>query len=142
MTSSSIVALVHCNDQIITDELHSTIFVNQITSLVEVYESMPLSVLKQVILRLFVPDDGKSYAVDLCYRCPVYVTDIRNSYLCVEIEDDDNVHCVIGFSKRYEPHARLELMAFIQQHYDLGEQITSNTWEGMEKQLNDSLRIE
>jgi len=103
---------------------------------------MSLSVLKQVILRLFVPDDGKSYAVDLFYRCPVYMTDIRNSYRCVEIEDGDDVCCVIGFAKRYEPHARFELMAFIQQNYDLGEQITSNTWEGMEKQLNDSLRIE
>jgi len=140
MTSSPIVALVHCNDQIITDELHSTIFVSQITASVEVYESMPLSFLKQVIIRLFVPDDRKSYAVDLCYRCPVYMTDIRNSYRCVAIEDDDDVCCVIGFVKRYEPHARFELMAFIQ-HYDLGEQITSNTWEGMEKQLNDSLRI-
>jgi len=32
-------------------------------------------------------------------------------------------------------------MAF-QQHYDLGEQITSNTWAVMEKKLNDSLWIE
>jgi len=133
MTSSSIVTLVHCNGQIIIDELHSTIFVSQITASVEVYESMPLSVLKQVILRLFVPDDGKSYAIDLFYQCQVYMNDIRNSYRCVEIEDDDDVRCVIGFAKRYEPHARFELMAFMQQYYDLGEQITSNTWEGMEK---------
>jgi len=103
---------------------------------------MPLSVLKQVILRFFIPSDGKSYAIDLCYRYPVYMTDIRNSYRCVEIEDDDDVCYVIGFAKRYEPHARFELMAFIQQHYDLGEQITSNTLEGMERQINDSLRIE
>jgi len=48
------VALVHCNDQIITDEFHSTIFVTQITNSVEVYGLMPLLVLKQVILRLFV----------------------------------------------------------------------------------------
>ena len=142
MTSSSIMALVHCNGQIITDEVQSTIFIRQISVSIEVYESMPLSVLKQVIIRLFVPDDGKSYVVDLCYRCPVYMTDIRNSYHCVEIKDDDNVRYVIGFAKRYEPHARFELMTFIQQHYDLGEQITSNTWEGMEKQLNDSLQIE
>jgi len=122
-------ALVHCNGQIITDELHSTIFVSQISASVEVYESMPLSVLEQVILRLFVPNDGKLYVVDLCYRCLVYITDIRNSYRCDEIENDDDVRCVIGSAKRYEPHARFELMTFIQQHYDLGEQITSNTWE-------------
>jgi len=90
------VALVHCNGQIITNELHSTIFFSQITTSVEVYESMPLSVLKQVILRLFVTDDGKSYTVDLCHRCPVYITDIRNSYQCVEIEDDDDLRCVIN----------------------------------------------
>jgi len=59
MTSLSIMALVHCNDQIITDELQSTIFVRQISVSIEVYESMPLLVLKQVIIRLFVPDDGK-----------------------------------------------------------------------------------
>jgi len=92
-------ALVHCNDQIITDELQSTIFVRQISVSIEVYESMPLLVLKQVIIRLFVPDDGKLYAVDLCYRCSMYMTDIRNSYPCVEIEDDDNVRCVTGFAK-------------------------------------------
>jgi len=142
MTSSSIVALVHCNGQIITGELHSTIFVNQITASVEVYESMPLSILKQVILRLFVPDDDKSYVVDLCYRCLVYMTDIRNSYRCVEIQDDNDVRVSLVLQKKYEPHARFELMAFIQQHYDLREQITSNTWKGMEKQLNDSLQIE
>jgi len=94
MTSSSIVALVHCNGQIITDELHSIIFISQISASVEVYESMPLSVLKQVILCLFVPDDGKSYAVDLFYWCSMYMTNIRNSYRWVEIEDDDDVHCV------------------------------------------------
>jgi len=49
MTLSSIMALVHCNGQILTDELDSTIFVNQITASVEVYESMPLSVLKQAL---------------------------------------------------------------------------------------------
>jgi len=95
------VGLVHCNGQIITDELHSTIFVSQITTSVEVYESMPLSVLKQVILRLFVPNDGKSYVVDLCYRCPVYMTDIRNSYRYVKI-----MAC--------HSFQRFELMAFIQ----------------------------
>jgi len=73
MTSSSIVALVHYNGQIITDELHSTIFVSQISASVEVYESMPLSVLKQVILRLFVPDDGKSYVVVILSVSSVYV---------------------------------------------------------------------
>ncbi|KAK7348443.1 hypothetical protein VNO80_23001 [Phaseolus coccineus] len=135
-------ALVHCNDQIIIDEFHSTIFVSQLTASVEVYQSTPLSVLKNLILRLFVPDDGQSNDVDLCYQCPVYMNEIRNSYRCVQIEDDDDVQCVIGFGKRYEPHARFELMTFIQQHYDLGNQIASNAWEGIEKQLNNSLRTE
>jgi len=70
------------------------------------------------------------------------MNEIRNSYRCVHTEDDDDVQCVVGFGKRYESHARFELMAFIQKHYDLGNQITFNTWEDIEKQLNDSLRIE
>jgi len=124
MTSASIMALVHCNGQIITDELHSTIFVSQSTASVEIYQSMPLSILKNFILHFFVLNDDKSYFVDLFYWCPIYMNEIRNSYRCVHIEDDDNTQCVVGFGKKYEPHARFKLMAFIQQHNDLGNQIT------------------
>jgi len=103
---------------------------------------MPLSILKNLILRLFVPNDGKSYYVDLFDQCPIHMNEIRNSYQCVYIEDENNIQCVIGFGKRYEPHARFELMAFIQQHDNLGNQIISNTWKDIEKQLNNFLRIE
>jgi len=51
-----------------------------------------------------------SHTLLLFYRCPVYMFEIRNSYQCVKIEDDDDVRYVIGFAKRYEPHARFELM--------------------------------
>ena len=46
------------------------------------------------------------------------------------------------FCKKIWTSCKVWAYAFIQQHYDLGEQTASNTWEDMEKQLNDSLRIE
>ena len=100
---------------------------------------MSVTALKQTILDLFIASNGKSYTVDLCYRCPLKTNELKISYRTVMIENDDDVKFVIGYAKKYEPHVQFEVMAFIREYIETSSDVI---WEHMEKQLNDSLNIE
>jgi len=72
MTFQFMMVLVHYNGHIIIDELISSQFISAVTRyLKEVNNCMTLTTLKQIILNLFIPFNGKSYTVDLFYRCPI-----------------------------------------------------------------------
>jgi len=57
--------------------------------IIEVDQFIPLSILINSILCVFVLDDFKLYNVDFCYQCLVYMNKIRNSYHYIHIEDDE-----------------------------------------------------
>jgi len=139
MNFSSIVALVHYNGDIITDELMSPIFVSEVTKYLEVNKSMTASVLKQTILNLFIASDGKSYTVDLIYRCPVTANKQRTSYIAVAIEDDNDVQSVISYAKKYEALTQFEVMAFIHEYNEVASDVI---WELLEREVDESLNIE
>jgi len=137
MAFQSMMALVYYNGQIMTDELMSSQFMSEVTSYLEVNNCMTLTTLKQIILNLFIPFNGKSYMVDLFYRCPITMNGLWTSYRCLTIQDDDDLQYVVAYAKNYEPLIQFELMAFIREY-----KTTSNiAWEYLEQQLNDSLNI-
>jgi len=138
MNFSSIVALVHYNGDIITDELMSSVFVSEVNKYFEVNNCMSLSVLKQTILNLFIVSDGKSYTVDLCYRCPVTTNKLK-TYGSVAIEDDNDVQCVITYAKQYEILIQFEIMTFICEYNEVASDVI---WELLERELDESLNIE
>ncbi|BAT89252.1 hypothetical protein VIGAN_06015900, partial [Vigna angularis var. angularis] len=70
MCFQTIIALVHYNGRVINDELLSSRFVSEVSRYLEVNNFMAVKALKQTILNLFIASNGKSYTVDLCYRCP------------------------------------------------------------------------
>ncbi|XP_017432699.1 uncharacterized protein LOC108340008 [Vigna angularis] len=140
MCFQTIIALVHYNGRVINDELLSSRFVSEVSRYLEVNNFMAVKALKQTILNLFIASNGKSYTVDLCYRCPVKANDqLKISYRTVMIEDDDDVRFVIGYAKKYEPHVQLEVMAFIREYIETSADVI---WEHLEKQLGDSLNID
>jgi len=139
MNFSSIVALVHYNGDIITDELMSPIFVSEVTKYLEVNKSMTASVLKQTILNLFIASDGKSYTVDLIYRCPATINKQRTSYRAVAIEDDNDVQSVISYAKKYEALTQFEVMAFIHEYNEVASDVI---WELLEREVDESLNTE
>ena len=139
MNFSSVVALVHYNGDIITDELMSATFVSEVTKYVEVNNSITASVLKQTILNLFIASDGKSYTVDLIYRCPVTANKQRTSYIAVAIEDDNDVQSVISYAKKYEALTQFEVMAFIHEYNEVASDVI---WELLEREVDESLNIE
>jgi len=139
MNFSSVVALVHYNGDIITDELMSATFVSEVTKYVEVNNSITASVLKQTILNLFIASDGKSYTVDLIYRCPVTANKQRTSYRAVAIEDDNDVQSVISYAKKYEALTQFEVMAFIHEYNEVASDVI---WELLEREVDESLNIE
>ncbi|KAK7343130.1 hypothetical protein VNO80_26093 [Phaseolus coccineus] len=134
MSSSSVLALVYYNGSIFNNELMSSVFTGKISRYLEVKNTMTVSALKQAILNLFIAANGKSYTVELCYRCPVTMKDRRTFYRSVKIEDDDDVKCVVGYATKYEPNVKFELMGIIREY----EEITCDMiWECLEKQLDD-----
>jgi len=139
MNVSSILALVHYNGDIINDELMSSKYVSEVSKYLEVDNSITLSALKQTILNLFIASDGKSYTVDLCYRCPVTTNKQRNSYRSVAIADDNDVQCVISYAKKYENLIQFEVMAFIREYNEVASDVI---WKLLERELDESLNIE
>ncbi|WVZ02574.1 hypothetical protein V8G54_023380 [Vigna mungo] len=139
MCFQTIIALVHYNGRVVNDELLSSRFVSEVSRYLEVNNFMEVKALKQTILNLFIASNGKSYTVDLCYRCPAKTNELKISYRTVMIEDDDDVKFVIGYAKKYEPHVQLEVMAFIREYIETS---TDVIWDHLEKQLSDSLNIE
>jgi len=138
MAFQSIMILVHCNGHIITDELMSSQFISEVTRYFEVNNCMTLPTVKQIILNLFIPFNGKSYTIDLFYRCPIRVNGLWTFYRCLTIQDDNDLQYVVAYAKKYEPLIQFEVMAFIREY-----KTTSDiTWEYLEKQLHDSLDIE
>jgi len=139
MCFQTIIAMVHYNGRIINDELLSSRFVSQVSRYLEINNFMTVTALKQTILNLFIAANGKSYTVDLCYRCPVKTNELKICYRTVMIEDDEDVKFVIGYAKKYEPHVHFEVMAFIREYIEISSDVI---WEHLDKQLNDSLNIE
>jgi len=97
----------------LTDELMSSQFVIEVTRYIEVNNCMTLTTLKQIILNLFIPFNGKSYTVDLLYRCPLTMNGLWTSYRCLTIQDDDDLQYVVAYAKKYEPLIQFEVMTFI-----------------------------
>jgi len=103
---------------------------------------MPLSVLKKVILCLFVLRDSKSYAIGLCYWCLEYITDIMNSYwMCTNWRWWWRTLYHWFCKKNIWTSPNIWAYMFIQEHYDLGKHLSFNKWEDIEKILNNCLRI-
>ena len=129
MSSLSVMALVYYNGCIFHDELMSSVFTGKISRYLEVKNTMTVSALKQAILNLFIAVNGKSYTIEVCYRCPVTMKDRRTFYRSVKIEDDDDVKYVIAYATKYKPNVKFELMGIIREY----EEITCDMiWESLE----------